>query len=38
VLRVRCDPPVDQYGGYGVTLLDEGLDVDQFLRSNRIAF
>lgn len=37
VLRVYYDPPVAQYRAYNVTLLDQGVDVDRFLQTNRIA-
>jgi len=37
VLRVCYDPPVEQYHDYQVQLLDNSLDVDAFLRQNRIA-
>ncbi len=37
VLRVYYDPPVAQYRAYNVTLLNKGIDVDRFLRTNRIA-
>lgn len=37
VLRVFYEPPVSQYQAYKVTLLDPRIDVDQFLRANRIA-
>ena len=37
VLRVYYEPPLGQYQAYKVTLLDPRVDVDQFLRSNRIA-
>lgn len=37
VLRIYYDPPVAQYRAYEVTVLAEGIDVDRFLASNRIA-
>ena len=36
-LRVRYDPPYAQYLGYGLKLLDPRLQVQEFLRCNRIA-
>ncbi len=37
VLRVYYEPPLGQYRGYKVTLLDPRVDVDRFLQTNRIA-
>ncbi len=37
VLRVHYAPPVDQYRAYGVRVLRPGIDVDSFLRTNRLA-
>ena len=37
VLRVRYDPPYAQYLRYGLKLLDPRLQVQEFLRCNRIA-
>jgi len=37
VLRVHYAPPVDQYRAYGVRVLRPGIDVDNFLRTNRLA-
>jgi hypothetical protein len=37
VLRVYYEPPVAQYRAYDVKLLDQGIDVDRFLATNRIA-
>ena len=37
VVRVRYDPPVADYISYGLTPLREELDVDAFVRDNRIA-
>ena len=37
VLRVQYDPPVEQYRAYDVRVLRPGLDVDTFLRTNRLA-
>jgi ribosomal protein S18 acetylase RimI-like enzyme len=37
VLRVYYEPPVAQYRAYNVTLLDQRIDVDRFLQTNRIA-
>jgi len=37
VLRVFYEPPLGQYQAYQVTLLDPHIDVEQFLRTNRIA-
>lgn len=37
VLRVHYAPPVDQYRSYGVNMLRPGIDVDNFLRMNRLA-
>jgi hypothetical protein len=37
VLRVHYEPPVDQYRAYDIRVLRPGLDVDAFLRSNRLA-
>lgn len=37
VLRVFYEPPVAQYRAYNVKLLDQRMDVDAFLRDNRIA-
>lgn len=36
-LRVRYDPPYAQYLGYGLEMLDRTLQVEEFIRSNRIA-
>jgi hypothetical protein len=37
VLRIQYEPPVDQYRAYDIQVLRPGLDVDAFLRSNRLA-
>ena len=37
VLRVYYEPPLAQYRAYDVKLLDQGIDVDRFLATNRIA-
>lgn len=37
VLRVLYDPPLALYAQYGFKLVQPGLDLDAFLRSNRIA-
>jgi hypothetical protein len=37
VLRVHYAPPVDQYRNYNVRVLRSGIDVDAFLRTNRLA-
>ncbi len=37
VLRVLYDPPLELYAKYGFELLKEGLDVEAFVRNNRIA-
>lgn len=37
MLRVLYDPPLELYGQYGFKLLDQGVDVAQFLRTHRIA-
>lgn len=37
VLRVVCDPPVEQYFRYGLKLIDETLKVEHFLNTSRIA-
>ncbi|EXJ14164.1 GNAT family N-acetyltransferase [Imhoffiella purpurea] len=37
VLRIHYQPPVAQYREYEIDLLDQRIDVDQFLRTNRIA-
>jgi hypothetical protein len=37
VLRVQYEPPVDQYRAYDIRVLRPGLDVEAFLRSNRLA-
>ena len=37
VLRVQYDPPVEQYRAYEIQVLRPGLDVDAFLRANRLA-
>ena len=37
VLRVQYDPAYAQYLGYGLKLLDPALQVEEFIRANRIA-
>jgi hypothetical protein len=37
VVRVSYDPPLAQYASYGLTFLQEGIDVDAFLQQHRIA-
>ena len=37
VVRVLYDPPLDLYREYGMQPLDNGLDVEAFVRENRIA-
>jgi hypothetical protein len=37
VLRTLFDPPLLQYAGYGLRLVDPHVDVEQFLRQHRIA-
>jgi hypothetical protein len=37
VLRTLFDPPLRQYAGYGLKLLDPRVDVERFLSENRIA-
>ncbi|NBO63585.1 MAG: GNAT family N-acetyltransferase [Acidobacteria bacterium] len=37
VVRVCYDPPLDQYANYGLTFLQEGIDVEAFLQQHRIA-
>lgn len=37
VLRVVCDPPIEQYLRYGLKLIDETLKVEHFLKTSRIA-
>ncbi|HUC09073.1 MAG TPA: hypothetical protein VL985_01460 [Stellaceae bacterium] len=37
VLRVLYDPPYQQYLGYGLKILDPALQVEEFIRANRIA-
>jgi hypothetical protein len=37
VLRVFYDPPLELYAKYGFEMLGEGMDVDAFIRDNRIA-
>lgn len=37
VLRVLYDPPLELYAEYGFTLVVKDLDVEQFLKQNRIA-
>jgi ribosomal protein S18 acetylase RimI-like enzyme len=37
VLRVHFAPPLAQYASYGFKLIDPRLDVDEFIRRNRVA-
>ncbi len=37
VLRVLYDPPLELYAKYGFELIDEGINVEEFVRNNRIA-
>lgn len=37
VLRVLYDPPLELYAKYGFQLVKEGIDVEAFIRSHRIA-
>ncbi len=37
VLRVLYDPPLELYREYGFELTDTGIDVEKFIRENRIA-
>lgn len=37
VLRVLYDPPLELYAKYGFELVKEGIDVEAFIRSHRIA-
>lgn len=37
VLRVAYDPPLDTYSEYGLEFLDPSLNVEEFLRRNRVA-
>jgi Acetyltransferase (GNAT) family len=37
VLRTQFDPPLLQYAKYGLQLIDPRVDVEKFLRQNRIA-
>ena len=37
VLRVLYDPPLELYAQYGFKLIDKGIDVEAFIRNNRIA-
>jgi hypothetical protein len=37
VLRLLFDPPLLQYAQYSLTLLDPGIDVEDFVRRHRIA-
>lgn len=37
VLRVLYDPPLELYAKYGFELSDDGIDVEAFIRNNRIA-
>ncbi|MCS1411318.1 MAG: hypothetical protein M2R45_04517 [Verrucomicrobia subdivision 3 bacterium] len=37
VLRVMYNPPLELYKAYGLQVLDSGLDVEAFVRNNRIA-
>lgn len=37
VLRTLYDPPILQYAGYGLKLIDDKIDVESFIRQQRIA-
>jgi hypothetical protein len=37
VLRVLYEPPIDLYSQYGFRVLEKGLDLDAFIKHNRIA-
>lgn len=37
VLRVLYDPPLELYADYGFELLQDGIDVERFVRDNKIA-
>lgn len=37
VVRVLYDPPLAEYSGYGLKVLDKSIDVEAFLARNRIA-
>jgi hypothetical protein len=37
VLRVRYDPPIEQYRGYGLDPIEKNLSIDDFITSQRIA-